>query len=171
MPGDDGLVDWSRQGLEQAGFVGFVRFGELPDADVPQVEGVYVVLRGGEGDDPKFRDESPAGWFKGRNPTVSRSQLEAEWVGGAEVLYIGKASVRSSKRGLRRRLDEYRRHGAGNPIGHWGGRLLWQLDHSEELLIAWRPSPADVSAVAEERMLLEQFWTTYGQLPFANLRR
>lgn len=128
----------------------------------------FAEVKGGY---PRFRDESPAGWFKGRNPTVSCSRLEAEWVDGAEVLYIGKASASSSKRGLRRRLDEYRRHGAGSPIGHWGGRLLWQVDDSEELLVAWRPSPADVSAVTEERMLLERFRTTYGRLPFANLRR
>jgi hypothetical protein len=47
--------------------------------------------------------------------------LIANWVDGAEVVYIGKADQ------LKRRLTQFADFGGGKPIGHWGGRLIWQL--------------------------------------------
>ena len=47
-------------------------------------------------------------------------RLRANWIDDAAVVYLGKADD------LRTGLTTYRRHGAGQPVGHWGGRFIWQ---------------------------------------------
>jgi len=92
----------------------------------------------------------------------------AKWIDEAHVLYIGKADAGSaSARGISVRLDEYLRFGQGEPIGHWGGRYLWQLAGTDQLLVCWKPCP-DPSD--EETRLLDLFRSEYGTLPFANLK-
>lgn len=92
-------------------FSGWVRFADRPDSDVPREPGVYVVVRKTD-DPPRFLNDSPAGHFKGRNPTVPVSELDSLWIPGAQIVYIGKANAGSDgRRGLRKRLDEFRRFG------------------------------------------------------------
>lgn len=163
-------VDWSRRGLEAAGFLGFVPFADLDQAQVPRASGVYLVARPGF-DVPRFLPSSPAGWFKGRDPSVPMPVLRANWVAAASVLYIGKAAGGTTgQRGLRRRLGEFRRHGHGKPTGHWGGRYIWQLEDSDLLLVCWQAT-SDEDPEQVEAELLARFVTDHGALPFANLKR
>lgn len=60
-----------------------------------------------------------------------------------------------------------KRFATGQPVGHWGGRLLWQVDM--DYLFAWRETPGADPEVVEKPMLRE-FSDCYGSLPFANLR-
>jgi hypothetical protein len=146
------------------GFCGFESIESLIGAglgSVPQVGGVYVVLRQSH-DEPEFLATSPGGWFKGRDPSISLSALLNNWVDGTEVIYIGKAQV------LRKRVDQLLKYGMGKPVGHWGGRLMWQLRASGAFLLAWIQSEDPRTT---EKGLLADFETAYGRLPFANLRR
>jgi hypothetical protein len=121
---------------------------------------VYLVVRQGR-HSPGFLAANPGGRFKGKDPTVTADALAANWVEEAEVVYIGKAD------NLRRRLRQYKRFGDGAPVGHWGGRLIWQLEDAGDLLVAWRETPDEIPREVETRLIAE-FRSAYGKPPFAN---
>ena len=153
--------DFARQGLTGAGFTGFVTFDALNLPGISSGPGVYVVLR--EADTPpRFLEVSVGGHFKGRDPTVPVEVLQRRWISGATAIYIGKATS------LRTRLRQFRDFGRGRPVGHWGGRYIWQLAGSGDLVVAWRPCS---NPGAEEGRLLRAFETRYSTLPFANIAR
>lgn len=161
----DTLFD--RASLTHQGFGGFVTFEELWNTWLPLLPtgpGVYVVLREKE-QAPSFLDVNPGGRFKGKDPTASREALTEKWIQAAHVIYVGKGD------NLRRRLKEYARFGRGDPVGHWGGRYIWQLADSSELSVGWRRCDATVTARSVEMKLLQEFVAQYGRLPFANLVR
>lgn len=164
------VMHLNREGLELAGFVGFTPLASIDTALIPDTPGVYVVLRPG-GPTPVFVDRSIAGWFKGKDPTVDVRTLEARWVDGAEVLYIGKADARKRGGGLRQRIREYQRFGAGKPVGHTGGAYIWQLADSASLLIAWRATEPGEAPAGVEADMIDAFVLGYGALPFANRKR
>ncbi|HZP14738.1 MAG TPA: hypothetical protein VFA96_02860 [Nocardioides sp.] len=151
---------FDRPTLEAEGFTGFVKFSDLAASTAPDVPGVYVVIRVGGGD-PAFRAASSGGWFKGRDPSVPIDVLTGRWTPDCPVLYIGKATS------LRKRLRQYARFGAGKPVGHWGGRYIWQLEESADLLVAWKSTSDDPREV--EQCLLATFIERHGCMPFANL--
>lgn len=161
-----GLVPLTRQALETRGFSGFVPFSLLSSQLVPPDGGIHVVVRTSHSA-PTFLATSTAGWRKGSSTAVSTTQLAAKWVEDAEVLYVGKADAGAAAgHGLRGRLRQYARHGAGG-TSHHGGRYIWQLQDSAALLVAWKPA---LDPRGEEKALLAEFETLYKVLPFANLR-
>lgn len=153
---------FSRRALVTEGFTGWMSFAQVrAEIDsVPSSGGVYVVMRPSS-EVPSFLASNPAGRFKGNDPTVPAEALRANWVDGAEVVYIGKADQ------LRRRLRQFADFGAGKPIGHWGGRLIWQLADSQRLLLAWNETPGRVPHVVEAAMIAD-FRIVYSKPPFAN---
>lgn len=160
---------WNRRALEHFGFEGFVPFAAVSAATVPNVAGVYCVVRVDDAP-PTFLQASPAGRVKGKDQTVAVAELERLWVPGAAIVYIGKAQLGSGQnRGLLTRLEEFGKFGAGRLVPHTGGRRIWQLADSAELLVAWMATD-DSEAVATEERLLKAFTTAHGRLPFANMR-
>jgi hypothetical protein len=159
---------YRRSDLEAVGFAGWQTWEELRANDfdvVPSSPATYVVYRAEE-DDPAFLDVNPGGRFKRRDPTVKSSVLAAKWVPGANVMYLGKADVAN------RRLAQFARFGGGAPVGHWGGRYIWQLANANDLMVAWHPITWTETAREYEKRLLARFAELHhGMLPFANLSR
>lgn len=153
--------------LEQQGFEGFKKVSELMEtrcADVPVIQGVYVVLRE-SAEEPVFVEQGTGGAFKGRNPNSPISMLQANWVEDTQIVYIGM-----TRRTLKRRLSTYMRFGQGEPVGHWGGRFIWQLEDARDLAVCWKPMPAG-NAAEEETAMIQAFKQAHaGRRPFANLR-
>jgi hypothetical protein len=157
-----GVVMFNQEYLEKHGFGGFVPLLETELVGcVPSQAGVYVVLAEGR-EEPAFAGLSCGGRFKRKDPTVDRSILRSKFVCGCETVYIGRATR------LDRRVHLLARFGRGEPVAHWGGRYLWQLERPESLRVAWR---VEADPVEAEASLLDDFETAFGQLPFANLIR
>ena len=156
--------------LKARGFEGFRAVGALHDGrclEVPVVRGVYATVRESLVE-PEFLATSVGGWYRGQDPSVDRARLEAEWVAGAQVLYYGLASGPGVRSLLQQRVKRYLRFGQGKRLAHWGGRLVWQLEDHEALLIAWLPTP-DQDPAPLEAELLREFLEHHGRHPFANL--
>ena len=164
QPADTPTNDcFTRARLEADGFKGWRTFAELREGalrEVPTVGGLYVVWRDPT-QGPSFLGASPAGWFKGEDPTVALRQLQANWVDRAEIVYIGQS------KSLKRRLNEFERFGSGAPVGHKGGRLIWQLADAVDLRLAWKATP-DADPKRLETELIAAFRDRYGKPPFAN---
>ena len=162
----------SIKSIRNEGFLGFFAVDELRDGrlcQVPQEAGVYLILRT-ETAPPVFLEINAAGYFKGKDPTVSVSKLRENWVAGTQTIYIGKAGGSKSKATLRSRLDQYFKFGAGRPVGHQGGKYIWQVEGSEFFIVCWKLTPNQIPREVEVK-LIEQFRAEHnGRLPFANLR-
>ena len=154
---------FTETGLRAVGFSGFEAVSALRSSgssSVPISPGVYIVLRD-DSDGPAWLAASVGGHFKGKDPSVSAAVLKANWIAGTPVIYIGKADQ------LRRRLQQYMDFGAGRPVGHWGGRLIWQIRGSDAFRVAWAE---DAHPLAREARMIRGFMAEFGAMPFANLR-
>jgi hypothetical protein len=130
---------------------------------VPHAPAVYVVYRPAT-TTPSFLQVNPAGHFRGKDPTVVGWALEANWVPHAHVVFIGSTDVAD------RRLEEFASYGAGEPVAHPGGRYIWQLADSNELLVAWHEITWGESPGVYEKRLVAEFERLHGgAAPFANL--
>ena len=170
---NDAVADaGSRAFLRAQGFVGFLRAGQLHDRrceGLPNERGVYAILRDSPYT-PEFMARSSAPVYRGVDPSLPIEELEARWVPGAHVLYISRARGPGVRSLLKQRIKRLLRFGHGRVVGHWGGRLLWQLRDHGALLVAWKPTGEDDPALVEAA-LLAGFVARYGTLPFANLER
>ncbi len=153
-------MEFSQKSLKTQGFSGWIPFSAIRSSDCPEQGGVYVITYDSPGP-VAFAPRSRGGWFKGKDPSVSVQVLHAIWVEGTEVVYIGKGDQ------LRRRLQQFADFGTGKPIGHWGGRLIWQLEIAEALRVAWKPTPDKVPVQVESDMIAA-FRREFGKPPFAN---
>ncbi len=158
----------NRQSLKQDGFTGFRPLADLDINRIPQKPGIFAVLRP-DGFQPQFLAKSTAGIFKKKDPPLKAEALDAEWVDGADVLYVGKAGPGSKgNRGLRRQIQEFVDFGRGRPPGHWDGRMIWQLAAAGSLVVAWKELPVEQLNAAEAGHHAA-FREEFGRLPFANL--
>lgn len=152
-------ASWDRASLEAVGFKGFVTFGDLASSEVPREAGIYIVLRTAL-TPPEILKVTRAR----AGSAYPLDDLEARWVPGTPVMYIGKAEAKVG--GLRKRLGQYARKGSS----HQGGRSIWQLADQDELLVAWALTPGE-SAEDVEIRYRSAFADVYERWPFANRKR
>ncbi len=160
----------SKENLIKHGFTGFKTINELcKDSTIlPKQKGVYVVINPLPSS-KDFLKVGTGGHFKAKNPNISVEELNAKWVSDAIVVYIGQAGGNGSAATLQKRIKQYLDFGKGKAIGHYGGRLIWQIKHSKDLLIAWKALDKEDSCAVETKLLTD-FKEHYGVLPFANMR-
>ncbi|MBZ9631607.1 hypothetical protein LB465_12525 [Salegentibacter sp. LM13S] len=164
------MIDFnSIEALKKNGFKGFKSVEELnlnPQL-LPNQKGVYLVLNISD-KKTEFLEKGVGGFFKGKDPNLPIAELKRNWVEDCKTIYIGKAGGLSSNATLRSRLKQYLKFGQGKNVGHYGGRLIWQLDHHLNLIFCWLPiedsEPRDL-----EKKLLVDFIQQFGQRPYANL--
>ena len=152
--------------LKSDGFVGFVSVETLRAAacaQIPELIGVYVVIRPSI-KRPKFLAEGPPLKRKGKElPSFTNEQLSARWIDAIDVIYIGMAGEEGvNDSTLRSRIRQFV---AEPPASHRGGRAIWQIEDSKDLLFAWKIVSAPA---AVETKMLADFRVLYGRLPFAN---
>jgi len=149
------------ESIKAAGFTGFKTVEELRNNKslIPKERGVYLILNL----NPVFTfiETGTGGFFKGRNPNVEIEILNENWIENSPVIYIGKANS------LHKRLGQYFRFGKGKNVGHWGGRYIWQLENSKDLVVCWKTTEEEPRI--EEVNLIQKFVKQYGKRPFANL--
>jgi hypothetical protein len=148
---------WDRTGLMSAGFEGFIPFIGLHIEGLPERRGVYAVLRETR-ERPTFIPTNVI--LRRRAYDVDR--LEAKWLDGQEIVYIGSAEPVD---GLRGRLGGFSKQSSS----HTGGRALWQLSDAAELVVAWAETP-EHSAMAVEKSFLSAYKSAFDQYPYANWR-
>jgi hypothetical protein len=135
-------------------------------SSVPRLSGIYLIVRNSDLP-PDFLNESSGGWFKGLNPSDPLELLSQHWVECAHIVYIGKGDGQDGLKGRLRQLIDF---GCGRPIGHRGGRFLWHLRDSADMLVRWRTcvagtEQAETDAIANFKAAHE------GKRPFANLNK
>lgn len=147
---------WTRAGLQQAGFEGFVTFEALRSRGASKKPGVYVVLRSAT-TAPVFLAACRAG--KTKDFTEQLERLSENWIPNAEVIYIGLATHGRRRNGIHRRLKQLRRTGAGTADSHGGGVWIFQLADADQLLVCWRPADEESDAYVEalEHHLIADF--------------
>lgn len=157
--------------LKSAGFSGFKSVEDLwsDRSCIPKIKGVYLVINSTH-ENTEYINPGVGGFFKGKDPNLSVNELKEHRVQGSQVVYIGKAGSLTGKATLYSRLGQYLRFGQGKNVGHYGGRLIWQIKNPERLIFCWKPTPDEEPRLVEKK-LLETYTHQFNTLPFANLSR
>lgn len=155
--------------IKELGFMGFKKMKDLftDSSSIPKVKGVYLVLNPNY-EKAEYLNVGTGGYFKGKDPNVSIDELCSNWVDSSLVVYIGKAGSETGNATLNSRLKQYFGFGQGRNIGHRGGRLIWQLQNSSDLIVCWRALPNEDPRTIE-RELIRKFVAKFSKRPFANL--
>ena len=151
--------------LQEQGFEGFCLVKDLRASSgrspAPATNGVYLIIRE-QKDRPKFLARGSGGHFKNRDPNISTDRLALEWVEDALILYVGASS------NLQRRIEQLIHFGSGENVGHYGGRLMWQIADAEDLKVCWKPVANEKQG---KKLVLVEFKRAHqGRRPFANLQ-
>jgi hypothetical protein len=158
----------SIENISNEGFSGFIKIKELNHNPtvIPGIKGVYLVLYLDKVA-PEFLNKGTGGYINGKDPNIEVIGLRNKWVNDTIVLYIGKTGGEKVDSTLQSRVKQYLKFGQGKAVSHPGGRYIWQIKNSEDLVICWKPlEKEDPEAIESE--LLSQFLTKYGTVPFAN---
>ena len=149
------------QAIVSAGFSEPVIIKELQENKslIPKQNGVYLILNFEK--EIKFLETGTGGFFKGKNPNVELEILKEKWIKETNVVYIGKATD------LQKRLNQYFSFGNGKNVGHYGGRYIWQLENSKNLMVCWKSTNENPRGV--EKDLINLFVSKFNKLPFANI--
>lgn len=155
--------------LKEVGFEGFVKIKDLRrNYDLlPNEKGIYFILKLTK-EQPEFINPGTGGFFKGRDPNVSINTLTNKWVDDTIILYIGKAGGVNSMSNIKKRVKQLLEFGNNRPVGHWGGRYLWQLKDIENCVVCWKKI-INEEPLETERKFINKFIEKYGRLPFANI--
>ena len=155
--------------LKKNGFGGFKTVGELwkDKSSFPRIKGVYLVINPNY-KKTEFITPGVGGYFKGKDPNISIAELTSNHVENSQVVYIGKAGSTIGQATLYSRLGQYLRFGETKNVGHWGGRLIWQLKNHSNLIICWKPTQKEDPREVEKQ-LLSEYIKQFGRRPFANL--
>ncbi len=158
------------ESLKKHGFTGFqsIESVYLNSSSIPKRMGIYMVIYLPE-KEPGFLPNGTGGNFKKKDPNIPIKELQENWVLKAKVIYIGKAGGKESSATLYSRIEQYLDFGHGKPVGHWGGRLIWQIENSGRLLLCWKPLTSSEPR-EEELKLIQHFNSIYGKRPYANLK-
>ena len=167
----------SIEDLEANGFLGFKLMKDIfkDRSSIPPIKGVYLVLYISN-QNPQFLKvgSGPTLYKKKTDPNVSIDELKSNWVDDTIVINIGKAGGLNKqqfegKETLKSRLTTYLSFGQGKDVRHYGGRLIWQLFDSNNLVVCWKPTPLSEPRDLEAS-LIKEFKSIYGKRPFANLQ-
>ena len=155
--------------ITENGFSGFKTVSALwiDKSCIPKIKGVYLVINPTY-EKTEFINPGVGGFFKGKDPNVSLAELKSNHVKNSQVVCIGKAGSPTGQATLNSRLGQYLRFGETKNVGHWGGRLIWQLKNHSDLIFCWKPTPKEDPREVEKQLLYE-YIKQFNTRPFANL--
>lgn len=128
---------------------------------IPASPGIYLVGVPFDGFEPDISDRTTGPMFvKGRSMLYPAHKLRVKFESSdRRCLYIGESD------NLQHRVALFLQYGRGEDVPHRGGRAIWQITNSHELILAWRLC-ADHKNVKSK--LLSSYWQNFGALPMAN---